>query len=189
MTSPRPAVPKSLDDIHVESPCSQSWDAMKGDDRSRYCGECRLHVHDLSSMRRADAEAFVLSEKRAGRSLCVRFVRRGDGTVATSDLPPARRPATSPRWRAAAVGALAFLFPLAACQRAATGDPGADDRDAPARSDTEKPTLESRMRGAYDCPKPPEAPQAPAPPPAAGPPVAPPAPPPPPPPEEVTGKI
>lgn len=120
MTPSRPTVPKSLDDIHVESPCTQSWDAMTGDDRTRFCDECALHVHDLSAMPRAEAEAFVLGEKRAGRSLCVRFVRLEDGTVATQADEPAqraRRPAL-PRWRAAAVGALAFLFPLAACRTA-----------------------------------------------------------------------
>lgn len=74
----------SLDVIQVASPCSASWDEMVGDDRARFCGQCRLNVYNLSEMTRAEATAFV--QNREGRT-CIRFYRRVDGTVITRDCP------------------------------------------------------------------------------------------------------
>src|SRR5262245_21020303 len=74
----------SLDLIQVASPCPASWEAMKGDERVRFCGECRLNVYNLSEMAREEAEEFV--RRREGRT-CVRFFRREDGTVLTKDCP------------------------------------------------------------------------------------------------------
>jgi hypothetical protein len=73
-----------LDQIQIASPCSASWDAMKGDDRVRFCESCKLHVYNLSAMTRHEAEALV--ERTEGR-LCAGFHRRPDGTVLTRDCP------------------------------------------------------------------------------------------------------
>ena len=73
-----------LDLIQIASPCSVSWEAMKGDGRVRFCSECRLNVYNLSEMGREEAEEFV--GRREGRT-CVRFFRREDGTVLTKDCP------------------------------------------------------------------------------------------------------
>jgi hypothetical protein len=104
--------PSALDAIDVAEPCTQSWEAMTGDDRSRFCGSCRLHVYDLSAMTRSEAEELVRSRKGAGERLCVRFFRRADGTVMTDDCGPIRRRAR--RVRAAVVAALLLLFPATA---------------------------------------------------------------------------
>jgi hypothetical protein len=74
----------SLDLIHVASPCPASWDAMKGDERVRFCQQCKLQVYNLSEMSREEAEEFV--SRREGRT-CVKFFRRADGTVLTKDCP------------------------------------------------------------------------------------------------------
>lgn len=55
---------------------------MKGDDRARFCDRCALTVYNLSGMTRDEATALV--SQRGGRT-CVRFYRRGDGTVLTRD--------------------------------------------------------------------------------------------------------
>ncbi len=73
-----------LDRLTVASPCPASWDAMAGDDRTRFCGECRLNVYNLSAMTRPEAEALLRAKE--GR-LCVRFYQRRDGTVLTQDCP------------------------------------------------------------------------------------------------------
>lgn len=73
-----------LDNIKVASPCSQDWDAMIGNERKRYCGECKLNVYNLSGMSRTEAENLIINSE--GR-LCVRFFRRADGTVLTQDCP------------------------------------------------------------------------------------------------------
>src|SRR4029079_11785431 len=77
--------PLSLDVIQVNDPCTQSWDAMTGDERVRYCAGCRKHVYDLSAMARTEAEKLVC-ESAGG--LCVRFSRTADGRVRTLDYQP-----------------------------------------------------------------------------------------------------
>ncbi len=73
-----------LDNIRVASPCSADWNAMDGDERKRFCGDCKLHVYNLSGMTRYDAENLLrLSEGR----LCVRYFKRPDGTILTQDCP------------------------------------------------------------------------------------------------------
>lgn len=73
-----------LNNLKVASPCSQDWNAMIGDSRKRYCGECKLNVYNLSGMSRAEAENLIVNSE--GR-LCVRFYQRADGTVLTEDCP------------------------------------------------------------------------------------------------------
>jgi len=57
---------------------------MYGDERKRFCGECKLNVYNLSGMTRDEAEQLVTNHE--GR-LCVRFYRRADGSVITQDCP------------------------------------------------------------------------------------------------------
>src|SRR5687768_6720341 len=72
----------SLDVIDVKTPCTASWDKMRGDDRVRFCAHCNLNVYNLSAMTRSAAENLV--NQREGR-LCVQFIRRADGTLLTDD--------------------------------------------------------------------------------------------------------
>ena len=73
-----------LNNLRVASPCSADWDAMRGDERKRFCGQCKLNVYNLSGMTRYDAEHLLrLSEGR----LCVRYFQRRDGTILTQDCP------------------------------------------------------------------------------------------------------
>ena len=73
-----------LNNIKVASPCSANWDEMLGDDRKRYCGDCKLNVFNLSGMTKIEAEDLLTNSE--GR-VCVRFYRRSDGTVLTQDCP------------------------------------------------------------------------------------------------------
>jgi hypothetical protein len=73
-----------LDNIHVASPCPANWNEMYGNERKRFCGDCKLNVYNLSDMTRQEAENLLLNS--AGR-LCVRFFRRTDGTVLTKNCP------------------------------------------------------------------------------------------------------
>jgi hypothetical protein len=57
---------------------------MQGDDKVRFCDQCRLNVYNLSAMSRRQAQDLV--RQREGR-LCVRFYQRADGTVLTQDCP------------------------------------------------------------------------------------------------------
>ena len=71
-----------LDVIDVVRPCSADWNAMRGDERVRFCRHCSLHVYNLSEMPRREAERLV---RETEGKLCVRFYRRADGTVTTHD--------------------------------------------------------------------------------------------------------
>lgn len=73
-----------LNNLKVASPCSQDWNAMVGNERKRYCGECKLNVYNLSGMSRTEAENLIINAE--GR-LCVRFYKRADGSVITQDCP------------------------------------------------------------------------------------------------------
>ena len=66
-----------LDNIKIASPCSANWSQMYGNDRMRFCGDCKLNVYNLSGMTRNEAENLIMNAE--GR-LCVRFsASRRDG--------------------------------------------------------------------------------------------------------------
>jgi hypothetical protein len=71
-----------LEDIKFRVECSVPWASMAGNDRVRYCSQCRLNAYNLSSMSREEAESFM---SRTLGSACVQLYRRPDGTVITSD--------------------------------------------------------------------------------------------------------
>lgn len=73
-----------LDNIKIASPCAADWNAMIGNNRQRYCGDCKLNVYNLSGMSRTEAENLLMQSE--GR-VCVRYFRRSDGTVLTKDCP------------------------------------------------------------------------------------------------------
>lgn len=103
MSQTTPLVPKrkrALEILTIEEPCEEPWDGMRdlGDGR-RHCAMCMQDVFDLSRMTREAAEALVFEDSKR---VCVRFFRRSDGTVVTSDCTPIRHRAL----RKAAGGAL-----------------------------------------------------------------------------------
>jgi hypothetical protein len=73
-----------LSNLKIASPCSADWNEMVGNNRKRFCGDCKLNVYNLSGMSKTEAENLL--EIAEGR-LCVRFYQRPDGTVLTEDCP------------------------------------------------------------------------------------------------------
>ena len=73
-----------LDHVKVAAPCPAEWERMTGDDRKRFCHQCSLNVYNLSGMTRREAESLIVNSE--GR-LCVRYFRRADGTILTSNCP------------------------------------------------------------------------------------------------------
>lgn len=116
-----------LEVLRVETPCTRDWDGMVGDDRTRYCAGCGLHVHNLSAMPREAAEQLVC--ERAGR-LCVRYEKTSCGRVVTLDYQkPAGKGRRWPFWAllggvgAVAATAAAALNPFAARSSVIMGGP------------------------------------------------------------------
>src|SRR3954470_1861862 len=55
----------------ISQPCSQEWEAMKGDDKRRFCDQCHLHVHNLSAMSPTEQQALL--SQRSTRQ-CIAYV-------------------------------------------------------------------------------------------------------------------
>jgi hypothetical protein len=73
-----------INKLRISTPCPVGWNQMIGDERTRFCHECRLHVYNLAELTESEAEALISSKE--GR-FCARLYRRADGTVLTKDCP------------------------------------------------------------------------------------------------------
>jgi hypothetical protein len=120
-----------LDDIEVATPCPAAWEQMMGDERVRHCAECKLNVYNLSEMTRSEATQLV---QQTENRLCVRFLRREDGTVITRDCPvglaAVRRGVRLARARVIALVSL-MITGLFGCNRRTTADPQQDPQITP----------------------------------------------------------
>lgn len=75
-----------LHNVRIASPCGALWSEMKpiDEDRVRFCDGCRKKVYNLSAMEQAEAEGLLRAHEG---HLCVRYFRRHDGTILTTDCP------------------------------------------------------------------------------------------------------
>lgn len=106
--------------LSITTPCTVPWNVMHGDDRVRYCGQCRRQVFDLTNLTSAEV-ADLLGD--GGSLPCVAFYSRADGRVVTADCSLSIRERTW-KWlrrRAAwAAAVFASLF-LPACRTQTMG--------------------------------------------------------------------
>ncbi len=65
--------------LPIARPCTESFAAMPGDEKTRFCGKCNEHVYDLSA--RTEEEARALFRERHGVRTCVRFAKDTSGNV------------------------------------------------------------------------------------------------------------
>jgi hypothetical protein len=103
-----------LDLVMIDVPCTVPWGDMTGDERVRFCSQCKLQVYNISEMTPEEAETLIVS--RAGQRLCGRIHRRPDGTVMTRDCYSVRRAAgrAAARLVTLAVGGLLAVIGYAA---------------------------------------------------------------------------
>jgi hypothetical protein len=73
-----------LDNIKIASPCGANWNEMFGDNRKRFCSECKSNVYNISGMSQHEAENLLINSE--GR-VCVRLYKRHDGTILTENCP------------------------------------------------------------------------------------------------------
>lgn len=107
--------------VHIDTPCHESWDVMEGDAERRFCGVCQKHVHNLSAMTHDDATALL--QATAGEHLCVRYTAEPDGALRFRDLVPQSRLTRGLRRAAFAAVLLAACSPSdAPTAAAAIGD-------------------------------------------------------------------
>jgi len=69
-----------FDSIAVPEPCPQSWDAMVGDNKARFCASCEKDIYNLSEMTRGEAKKLIFQSKE---SVCVRLEKDTHGKVKT----------------------------------------------------------------------------------------------------------
>lgn len=77
----------ALDAVTIPVACPVPWDAMHGDDRTRFCDRCNQNVHDVSELTRAEAVRLVTGGARVP---CLRLYRQADGRVMTADCTTRR---------------------------------------------------------------------------------------------------
>lgn len=102
-------------EVPIESPCHVDWSSMtKREATRRFCGECKKHVHDLSTMTEDEARVLLASAETEG--LCVRTFTNERGELVFRSGAPATRLAgpdvPASRLRRAAIGAFALAAPL-----------------------------------------------------------------------------
>lgn len=99
--------------IGVAQNCPANWDWMTGDEKVRHCHKCKLNVYNLSAMTELEAESLL--QLSVDMPLCVRFYRRLDGKVMTSDCPLGTKVLDSTkRWSLFLMHALVAIFSLMA---------------------------------------------------------------------------
>jgi hypothetical protein len=72
-------LPMVVEHLRIRKPCTESWEAMEGDETRRFCGICNKHVHDLGTMTRSEAAELV-----AGGRVCVRVRRTATVSAAAA---------------------------------------------------------------------------------------------------------
>lgn len=60
-----------IDSVRVDSPCTEDWDAMTGNEQVRFCGHCAKDVNNLSEMTRKQALRLVRTSKER---ICIRYI-------------------------------------------------------------------------------------------------------------------
>jgi hypothetical protein len=67
-----------IDKLGINSPCTADWNKMKGNDRIRYCEECKRYVHDFSRLPRRQVQDLIAASP--GR-ICARLTYNEDDSV------------------------------------------------------------------------------------------------------------
>jgi hypothetical protein len=98
----------------VRNPCPMRWEDMQGDNRKRFCEQCRLTVHNISDMSDVEAAAIIGAD---GERTCVYMYKKADGTVVTDNCPRALRPIRNK----IGAGALVALIAVTAASSLAAG--------------------------------------------------------------------
>ena len=64
--------------LEVSEPCTQSWEAMPGNLRQRYCARCSKQVHDLSTLTAHQVRRLLAGQRS---EVCARVCADPDGRV------------------------------------------------------------------------------------------------------------
>lgn len=110
-----------LDSITIPVACPESWDAMEGDHRTRFCNKCSQNVHEVSELTTAEAVQLVTGSEKMP---CLRLYRRPDGRVMTRDCLTKRERAWKWLHRRSAWAAACFALLFLGCTNPFNDNPG-----------------------------------------------------------------
>ena len=71
-------------ELEIATPCKASWEKMSGDNRRRFCHECKKHVYNFANFSEIEIANLL---KQDGVPMCARLYKRSDGTILTADCP------------------------------------------------------------------------------------------------------
>lgn len=101
--------------IPIEEPCHQDWEQLRGDERRRFCSQCDKHVHNLSAMTKAQAQALLEREPK----LCVIYKYDEHDELVFEPEPTRDQLQLQGARKLLAAAALAVPMLLAACDEPA----------------------------------------------------------------------
>jgi hypothetical protein len=111
-------------ELKISSPCPKTWEDLVGNDRVRYCGQCKLNVYNLAEMSSEEIEGLI---RRTEGRLCGRLYLRGDRTASLMNCPTSAR-----KQRIRRIVAVASVLALAAFAWIFRGMQGPDRSRLPA---------------------------------------------------------
>lgn len=94
-----------VNSLKIAKPCTARWSEMDGDERARFCAQCKKSVYNVEGMTRLEVSELIQSSNTMP---CMRLRRRKDGTVLTRDCPVG----ALAMWRRTAVAGLCGVFLL-----------------------------------------------------------------------------
>lgn len=97
--------------IVIDAPCKVGWDEMDGDEKVRFCGQCKKNVHNLSTIPTRELEEVL--KRRKIEPTCVIMSRREDGSVKFDNCPVVLRKARNHICKVAVNLLLIAAWPLA----------------------------------------------------------------------------
>jgi hypothetical protein len=108
--------------VTIKTPCSVAWEEWKEGETVRFCDQCKLNVHNLST--KSDKEVKELLKNKTGR-LCVFMYKRQDGSVVTDNCPVSLRMLRTKirAWVACLLLLLTWVFPLLGKAQGVVGAP------------------------------------------------------------------
>jgi hypothetical protein len=73
-----------IQSIKIAEPCNVDWNSMTGDERKRFCGQCKLNVYNVEKLAQSDVVSLI--QENEG-NVCMQLYRRQDGTILTENCP------------------------------------------------------------------------------------------------------
>lgn len=131
----------------IAEPCQAKWEEMQGNDKMRFCGDCRLHVLNAAAMTDEEVVAAITRAQR-GERVCMRLYKRADGTLLTENCPVGLRRLRDRARKVASFVAGALSMLLSVAVSAAPAGKATKEKSKPTWHSTIKTDCDGQKTGA-----------------------------------------